>query len=186
MHGLHNSAAPLLLGLWGGGGAVYLYLFLGAVVGVFAPSFWLADRHPRRGVLLALRVLAIGSAAAAVAGVAWLIGTRAWEAPTVWGGTFVVPVLLGAAAALGRAVQHGRAVAALKPVGDPVLHWSKVLREHPRWWFRSRAARELGALAPRETRARKVLETARRDESNAKVRAAIARSLHALPAAPGR
>ena len=31
-----------------------------------------------------------------------------------------------------------------------------------------------------------LLETARRDESNAKVQAAIARSLHALPAAPGR
>ncbi|MGE0190846.1 MAG: hypothetical protein AB7T63_02285, partial [Planctomycetota bacterium] len=129
--------------------------------------------------------LALACALAALGLIVWLIASGEWQRGTVVGALGVVPAFFGAAAALWRASRHGAEMATLRPGGDPVAHWSSVLVEHGQWWIRSRAARELGALAATEARAREALETARRHESNRRVRAAIARRLQALPVSTG-
>ena len=166
---------------------VFALVFVSAVV-VFVPSWLLVDRYPRRWLIWTLRGLGGVSALGAVAVPVGILAAGVWTAGMVYlalGGFFL---LGGAAIGWFRAASYGVSRATCVPDGDPVVHWARVLAEHPRWVLRSRAARELGLLDGQEAERRRALEHGRTEETNRHVRRAIARSLEAIrlaaPAAP--
>lgn len=171
-------------GLWASkslGALIYTLVF--AVV-FFVPCFLLVDRYPRRGIIRTLQVLAVACLLLIPALIVWLVMSETWQREIVYGSLFGVLVLAGAAIGFLRAAEHGIEVAALRPLGDPVVHWSQVVQEDPRWWIRSRAARELGQVTDGAPAARQALLESQTDESNRHVRAAIGASLRRLREEP--
>lgn len=181
-----RDAAPPFLhraGLWASRATPALVFTLVFAAVVFLPCFFLVDRHPRRGLVRLLRVLAIVCVVLVPVLIAWVVQSGVWDRGVVMGAMMAVLLLAGCAVGFWRAAQHGAEVATLRPQGDPRAHWSRLLREHPRWWIRSRAARELGGMAERDGPARDALLAAQHQEGNRHVRAAIR---HGLQRAQGR
>lgn len=166
-----------------------LLLLLAAVVTlvVFVPTFFLVDRYPRRGFIRALRILGVVALVLIPVFVVWAFASSSAHLELRSGIALTVLILGGVALSFLRAANHGADVRALRPVGDPVQHWSGVLCDHSRWWIRSRAARELGGLDEDAKDAEVALRTALVDETNGRVRGAIGASLRRLQgAASGR
>ncbi len=169
-------------GLWAQrsmGALIYTVVFAAVV---FVPAFLIVDRYPRRGVIRTLRVLGVVSMLLVPALIVWLVTSGLWQREVVFGVVIALMIFAGAALAFFRAAAHGEEVAVLRPQGDPVGHWAGVLREHPRWWIRSRAARELGGATLAREAAREALLDSRADETNRHVRSAIGASLRRLRA----
>jgi hypothetical protein len=167
-------------GLWASnslGSLIYTVVFAAVF---FVPCFLLVDRYPRRGFIRTLQILAMVSLLLIPVLIAWVILSGAWQREVVFGSMFLVLVLAGAGIGFFRAAQHGIEVAALRPEGDQVAHWSRVLCKHPRWWIRSRAARELGRMADGSEAAQEALLASQPGETNRHVRAAIGDGLRRL------
>lgn len=168
-------------GLWVShsiGALVYTVVFAAIV---FVPCFLVVDRWPKAWIIRTLRVLGVASLALLVFWVGAVISSGSWPRGVVMGTMLAVFMLLGAALGFSRAASHGVEVALLRPQGEPVAHWRGVLHDHPRWWLRSRAARELGMVTQGHAAARDALQAARDGESNRHVRRAVSASLARLP-----
>jgi hypothetical protein len=149
---------------------VPLAVVLAAVV--FLPCFYVVDRHPRPWVIRTMLAL---SALALVLAIAVCVVTATslpWDEATVWGTVLAALFLVAAALAFLRAAAHGADAQWLRPQGDPVVHWTRVLTTAPVWWLRSRAARELQALAE-DARVAPTLAAAAHDETNRHVLEAL-------------
>lgn len=161
--------------LWalGHGGSLRLLLPV-AVIGafVFLPCLYIVDRHPRPWVLRTMLALSALTLLLALALAVYATTSMPWERDAVWGALIVFLLLLAAAFAFLRAAAHGADAQWLRPHGDPVAHWTRVLQTAPAWWLRSRAARELRALEA-DPRVPPVLEAATRSESNRHVLGAL-------------
>ena len=184
MSGTQPSTFAERVGLWARysvGALVYTVVFAAVF---FVPAFLIVDRWPRRGVIRTLRALAVLSALLMPALVLWLVASGLWQREVVMGILYALLILMGATMGFWRAAAHGVEVATLRPQGDPVVHWSQVLRDHPRWWIRSRAARELGGATGGHEAARAALLGSRDDETNRHVRSAIRASLRRLQDTP--
>ncbi len=179
------EASPLQrAGAWVGRSAAALLLALVFAAVFFVPSFLLVDHYPRAWLRMALRVLGAACLLAVVFWIVVLIESGSWQRDTVLGSLLGTTILLGAALGFFRAAQHGDEVAALHPEGEPIAHWSGILKNHPRWWIRSRAARELGGSEAQHGEAREALVAARSHESNRHVRGAITQGLSRLGGLP--
>jgi hypothetical protein len=181
-----DSSAFQRAGAWIGRSTTALFFTLVFAAVFFVPSFLLVDRYPRARLIGVLRILGFACLLLIPLTILVLVQSGAWQRDTVLGTLLGAAILLGAALGFLRAAQHGDEVAALRPEGDPLAHWTRVLGDHPRWWIRSRAARELGASTMQGGEARDSLLAARSREDNRHVRGAIAQSLTRLNGRLGR